>query len=204
MLPEIFLIAGAYLWFWFNLRGLAHFGEDRPKLPSVANLPRLEDGTSMMPMFSQEYAGNFVEREALPLTRPYFERLRRVLGITVLVAAVALEGPWLRTLGERLFGAVIFWWVCLSIAVILTDGIQTWRAWNELRQLLIFLDRLPLRRTLRALKGLAWGSIWKMSGNVLEERYRTISLRLESLRHLANTLTAWDPGSAVEAKNDWY
>jgi hypothetical protein len=204
MLPEILLIAGAYLWFWFNLRGLAHFGEDRPRLPKLADLPRLEDGTPMLPMFSQEDAGTPVEQEALPLTPHYLWRLITVFAITAIVSAVALEGAQVRTLGELLFGQFIFWWVCLSIAVILTDGMQTWRAWNELRQLLIYLDRLPLRRTLRALKGLAWGSIWKMSGNVLEERYRAISLQVESLRHLTNTLTAWDPDSpsAVEGLSE--
>jgi hypothetical protein len=200
MLPEILLIAGAYLWFWFNLRGLAHFGEDRPRLPKVADLPRLEDGTPMMPMFSQEYAGTLVEQAALPLTQRYLWRLSMVFAITVIVSWVALERAQVRTLGELLFGQFIFWWVCLSIAVILTDGMETWRAWNELRQLLIYLDRLPLRRTLRALKGLAWGSIWKMSGNVLEERYRAISLQVESLRHLTNTLTAWDPDSPSAAE----
>jgi len=75
--------------------------------------------------------------------------------------------------------------------VILADGFQTWRAWSELRQLLVFLDRLPLRRTLRSLKGLAWGSIWKMGGNVLEERYRFVSLQGECLRHLKNTIDEW-------------
>jgi hypothetical protein len=76
-----------------------------------------------------------------------------------------------------------------------------WRAWSELRKLLVYLDRLPLRRTLRALKGLAWGSIWKMSGNVLEERYRVISLQLESARHLTNTVQNWLPSDPCAAKN---
>jgi len=32
-----------------------------------------------------------------------------------------------------------------------------------------------------------------MSGNVLEERYRVISLQFESLRHLANATEQWAP-----------
>jgi hypothetical protein len=77
--------------------------------------------------------------------------------------------------------------------VVFADGVQTWRTWNRLRQLLVFLDRLPLRRKLRSLKGLAWGSVWKMSGNVFEERYRVISFQVESLRHLNNTVAEWEP-----------
>jgi hypothetical protein len=35
-----------------------------------------------------------------------------------------------------------------------------------------------------------------MSGNVLEERYRVMSLQGESLRHLKNTITLWRPDSS--------
>jgi hypothetical protein len=57
-----------------------------------------------------------------------------------------------------------------------------------LRQLLVFLDRLPLRRTLGALTGFSWGSVWKMSGNVLDVRYKLVSRQLECLNHLHSSL----------------
>jgi hypothetical protein len=203
LLPQFLLIAGAYLWFWCNLRGLAHFGDDRPLLPSLDDLPSLVDlqddrHTPLMPMFSREEAGDPIERAARPLTHGYLVRLAVVLVITIGVCALALQGFSVRTLGERAFGRLIFFWVCLWMAVILADGIEMWRGWSELRQLLSYLDRLPLRRTLRALKGLAWGSIWKMSGNVLEERYRVISLQFESRRHLENALAKWSPETPIE------
>jgi hypothetical protein len=141
-----------------------------------------------MPMFSREKAGYKVENAARPLTKSYLKRFLVVFAISVGACGAALQRPWLRTLGERAFGVLIFVWVSLCIAVIIADGVEMWLAWSELRRLLVFLDRLPLRRTLRALKGLAWGSIWKLSGNVLEERYRVISLQFESLRHLKNTV----------------
>lgn len=195
LLPQVLLIAGAYLWFWFSLRGLAHFGEDRPLLPTLDDLPKLDDParTPRMPMFSQERAAGPVEKAALPLTARYVGTLGTLLLLIIVVGTIALHDWCLRTLGERAFGVAIFFWVCIYIAVILADGIQLWRAWSELRQLLIYLDRMPLRRTLRALNGLAWGSIWKMSGNVLEERYRVITLQFESLRCLGNTMAAWAP-----------
>jgi hypothetical protein len=93
---------------------------------------------------------------------------------------------------------LIFFWVCLSISVILADGIEMWSAWNELHKLLIFLDRLPLRRTLRALKGLAWASVWKMSGNVLDERYRAITFQFESRTHLTNLIKTVDTGDLAQ------
>jgi hypothetical protein len=197
LLPQVLLIVGAYLWFWCNLRGIAHLGDDRPTLPKLDDLPKLE-GVPRMPMFSQEEAARPVERAARPLTRGYLLKLLLVFLVTLGACALALPADRVRTLGEQFFGEMIFVLVCLCIAVILTDGIEMWRTWNELRQLLVYLDRLRLRRTLRALKGLAWGSIWKMSGNVLEERYRVITFQFESLRHLTNTMAIWAPNEPAE------
>ena len=121
-------------------------------------------------------------------------------GISFAISLIALQGDSLRTLGERAFGRLIFFSVNLCIAVVLADGWELWIAWAELRKLLVYLDRLPLRRTLRALKHLEWGSIWKLSGNVLEDRYRVLTLQTESLRHLANIVSEWspDPSTAVD------
>jgi len=38
------------------------------------------------------------------------------------------------------------------------------------------------------LKGLCWGTIWALTSNSLEERYRIVSRQFESLRHLENCL----------------
>jgi hypothetical protein len=62
-----------------------------------------------------------------------------------------------------------------------------------LRKLLLYLDRLRLRRTLATLRGLYGGSVWKLSGNLLEERYRLISRQFESMRVLDAALRAWTP-----------
>ncbi|HTV56718.1 MAG TPA: hypothetical protein VMI06_17605 [Terriglobia bacterium] len=199
LLPQLLLIAGMYVWFWCALRGLAHFGQDRPVLPKEADLPVLNDAerTKMMPMLSREHAGDLVERRARPwdfkpplrLLHPEYAVFLAVLFLlSVLLCGLALGGVSLPTLGELAYGRFIFFWICLCIAIILADAVQLWRVWKQLHQLLLHLDRLPLQRTLRAFKGLEWGSIWKMSGNVLEERYRMITLQIQSLRHLRNLL----------------
>src|SRR5271165_5990415 len=68
---QVVLIAGLYAWFWFNLHGLALYGDDRPVLPRVNDLPDLpvaadreeeERGEHSRPakvflMFSRERAG---------------------------------------------------------------------------------------------------------------------------------------------------
>jgi hypothetical protein len=140
-----------------------------------------------MPMFSQEDAAQPLEAESIFLATNY---IRLVLPLTlcgtIIVFRLILEDHAVQTIGERLFGIMMFFWLSLCIAIILADTVQLWMTWRKLRPLLIYLDRLPLRRTLASLRRLSWGSVWAVSGNTLEERYRLISRQLESLRHLHN------------------
>jgi hypothetical protein len=178
-----------YCWFWFSLRGLAVFGDDRPLLPAKADLT-LADGTSMT-MFSCEGAQDPIEKEALPIGARYFRVFKWIYPGVVIACIVVLRSYCVRTLGERTFGIYIFFWLTLCLAVVLTDATQCWFSWRRLRDLLVDLDRLPLRRTLNALQGLSWRSVWAMSGNVLMERYCLVSRQLESMRHLENRLKEW-------------
>jgi len=186
LLPQVLLIAGLYGWVWFRLHGLALTGEDRPILPSRDNLPKLKNGSSRMPMFTREEAGDEIEHAASPFTRAY------AIGLLVLLAACLgvslLGGISVRSLGEHKFGNLILFCLNLCMAMVLANTWQLLRTWSRLRQLLVFLDRMPLRRTLNALRGLSWGSVWMIGSNVMEERYRVISRQLESLNHLRNTI----------------
>jgi len=214
LLPQVLLIVGLYAWFWFNLHGLALFGDDRPLLPRVDDLPQFEVAANrgeeehaqhtrvvkMFRMFSQEGAGQNIEANALPLGQRYLKSLLVLLPLAVSVLWVALRGDHLRSLGDHRFGTVVFFGVGVCIALILADTLQLLNTWSQLRQLLIYLDRLRLRRTFGTLKGLFGGSVWKLSGNVLEERYRLISRQFESARHLQNALAGWTSTTPAEAQ----
>ena len=214
LLPQVVLIAGLYAWFWFNLQGLALFGDDRPVLPGVKDLPVIEVAANQgeeehsqhtrqvraFLMFSQEGAAGNIEYNALPLGHRYLKSLLFLFPIALLTMWVALGEAHLRSLGDRRFGTMIFFAVTLCIGLVLADTLQLLNTWSQLRQLLIFMDRLRLRRTLGALKGLYGGGVWKLSGNVLEERYRLISRQFESARNLQNSLAAWTVRNPVEAQ----
>ena len=199
LLPQLLLITGMYLWFWFCLRGLALFGKDRPRLPKRDSLlVDPETGKPLMPMFSQEDAANPVERESIPLGTNYVQWILPITFFgTVFVFRLMLQDHAVQTVGERLFGIMMFFWLSLCIAIILADTVQLWITWRKLRPLLVYLDRLPLRRTLASLQRLCWGSAWAVSGNTLEERYRLISRQLESLQHLQNLMGKGLPLSAA-------
>jgi len=193
LVPQLLLMVGLYCWFWFALRGLALFGDDRPMLPMKADV-------KLMEMFSREVAQEPVEEEGIPAGKRYFYTLIGI-GLIVLVVWVAMFSDYyLRTLGERAFGLYMSLWLILFVSLILTDTAQCWLVWRRLHDLLVNLNRLPLRRTLHALRGQSWRSVWAMSGNVLAERYSLCSRQLEAMRHLANSLEEWRPADeAVEA-----
>jgi hypothetical protein len=212
LMPQVLLILGLYAWYYMTLHGLALFGDDRPSLPNVDDLPQLESAASkqeeahgahtrlikVFRVLSQEGAGNNIEGDARPLGGRYVRSLAYLWPISFLVFWIALGEPSLRTLGDIRFGRAIFLGVSVCIGLILADTLQLMNTWSQLRQLLIYLDRLRLRRTLATLRGLYGGSVWRLSGNVLEERYRLISRQFESMRNLHNTLTAWKTNGMEE------
>src|SRR6202040_3923834 len=78
---------------------------------------------------------------------------------------------------------VFLLWLLLSASLMVAMCWRMYRTWGEVRQLLEYLNRMTLRRTMEGLRGFSWGSVWKMSGNVLEVRYKLISRQLESMNH---------------------
>jgi hypothetical protein len=199
IVPFLSLALGLYLWFWSALHGLALFGLDRPclpplytlniKLPTAAN-PREE---LKLTMFSQERIGTPAERVAAPLAAGNLIAILIIFVVMALVVAGLSGDVPVRSLGARRYAWVFCFALDFYFCMILTESWQIWRTWSCARQLLVFLDRLGLRRTLAALHGFSWGSVWKMSGNVLDVRYKVLSRQLECLTHLHNSLSLFTP-----------
>ncbi len=195
LVPFLSLISGLYIWFWYSLHGLALFGPDRPRLPLRANLiVKVNDGEAkgqeldVLPMFSQECAAEPAEGAATPLAPHTLGFVFILFCIFLgLIVVVVREVP-VRSLGASIYAIIFCCWLDFCFSLILGAAWQLWFTWSQLRQLLVFLDRMPLRRTLGALRGFSWGTVWKMSGNVLDVRYKLLSRQLESLNHLHSSL----------------
>jgi hypothetical protein len=109
LLPQLFLFAGMYCWFWFSLRGLSLFGDDRPVLPGKNELILKDEKQShVMPMFSFEQAQLPAENGAMPIGKQYLLLLGLIFPILAIICTVVLQGAWLRTLGELFFGRYVF------------------------------------------------------------------------------------------------
>jgi hypothetical protein len=200
LIPLVALIAGLYGWFWYSLLGLALFGEDRPRLPKADGLkitPPAQQGkpeqpgaepVSVFAMLSREEAAKTMEDLSSPFSFPAWIVAGICFAGTMGVACSVFGCPPIRNLGSRAYSFVFCFWLLLCISILLANTWQLARVWLRLRPMLQFLDRLPLRRTLVALAGFSWGSVWKMGGNVLDMRYKLIFRQLESWTHLYASL----------------
>lgn len=153
-------------------------------------------------MFSQEDAAEPIEQAA---TAWHWQSVAATLGLIVLFAAVAFAmagGVPIRSLGSQRYALIFFVGLDICASLLIVEAYRLCHAWEELRRLLTFLDRLPLRRTMAALRGFSWGSVWRMSGNVLEGRYKVMSREMECMNHTITRLeeflkSVYDPGGAT-------
>ncbi len=206
--PLITLTIGLYGWFWYALEGMALFGKDRPRLPVSSGLKITQpDGTvlDVLGMLSCEGMGARTEQVCSP-SAPRVLAVGLLSFVSIIVVALLVGGEMpLRSLGSSRFAIVFSLWLTFCTSILLANAWQLHAIWSRLRQLLLFLDKLPLRRTLEALKGFSWGSVWKMSGNVLDVRYKLIFRQLENLNHLRTSLAEWgaagkSPGDSANAR----
>jgi hypothetical protein len=192
IVPIFSILIGLYIWFWFELHGLALFGPDRPCLPEIEQLA-FECNMNkkyFLRMFSKQDAAEKMESTATKFRWKVVAAIAITYALSYLVAWLIAGGVPLRSLGSQNYALVFIVWLLFGCCL---STIQAWRMydlWGRLRCLLAFLDRLPLRRTMAALNGFSWGSVWKMSGNVLEVRYKVISRQLECMNHNIATLDA--------------
>jgi hypothetical protein len=184
-LPLLLLFGGIYIWFWNSLHGLALFGRDRPLLPREDMF--CDPQGKVVPtlrMFGRE-ANAEAEYLAFPLRRNTFVlafRLFAAIGIGAWYIA-GFRTP-LRSLGSYVYALVFSLLLDVCVSWMLAEVCQFVLIWTELKCLLSFLDRLTLRRTMKALHGFSWGNVWRMSGTVLDVRYKLLSRQIEALNHL--------------------
>jgi hypothetical protein len=110
-----------------------------------------------------------------------------LLGSRWSLTGLHLVAP-IRNVGTLHFANIVCIFATGIISIILITCWQLIRLWLRLHELLLFLDKLPLRRTLQCMRGFTWNSIWELGGNILEFRYRLVYRQFEALTHLGCTL----------------
>ena len=208
IVPLALLALGMYGWTWYALKGLSLLGGDRPLLPFETDLILEIKGVKQQffTMIGAEHAARPIESYSQPFHKKTWGIAGGIFAAICLSAPVLANGSPLRSLGTERYSYFICIWVAISISIVLANVWQLMQLWLRLRALLVFIDKLPLRRTMHAMRGFTWGSIWKMGGNVLELRYKLSYRQFESLSHLEATLKALPPANIPEQKEavkDW-
>ena len=208
IVPQMALLTGLHFWFWLTQHGLALFVADRPRLPLLRDLKikaingdPAEDGQAVLPpcqgqnsqkteksldllrMFSQQGAAKEIEKAGMPLGKRRLTITAALFALLLLASLAFGNGIFLRGLGANKKALLLLLWLLACIALQLSEAWWLCKLWQKLRNLLTFLDRLPLRRTLAGMHGISWSNVWKMGGNVLEVRYKVISRQMESMNH---------------------
>jgi hypothetical protein len=214
--PLILLLApaaGVYMWFWYALQRLAYFGPDRPRLPDAKSLMLTIEGRDLpwLRMFSHEYAAKPIEKQFTDFTAESAGVLLLFALVLFLSSAFSSGGGIpIRTLAPREASYFVCGLVVVCVSLMLANAWRLLSAWMHLRALLVYLNRLRLRRSMAAIPDVSWGSVWKLGGNVLDMRYKLLTTQFESVTHLQNSLSLIDigtlpvgmtPSSLVEINN---
>jgi hypothetical protein len=206
LVPVLLISAGVYVWFWFSLHGLALFGKERCLLPNTEDLvikaPFGKDYL-VLSMFSRQDNAIELERLSKPLSREVLKIAGYLTGLFFVVPLIAEWALPLRTLGMLGYSVIIDILFCACLGLMFAETWQLYRVWGKLHRLLAYLDYLPIRRTLAALHGFSWGNVWKMSGNVLDVRYKLLSRQLECRNHLAKSLKEKMDSAGKELAASW-
>jgi hypothetical protein len=210
VMPPLAICVGVYLWFWYSLQGLALLGRDRPRLPLSESLAievvdpsgakEKKRDVNLLGMFSDEGAAAPVEKLCGPFAIRVLQRAVLIFVVQfLLVYFVGFRLPLypidvpLRSLGARAYSILICFLMDLLFSFMLANAWQLVNVWRELRRLLTHLDRIPLRRSMAAFPGVSWNSVWTISGNVLDMRYKLLTNELRCVGHLKNCLAARNP-----------
>src|ERR1035441_6684378 len=125
---------------------------------------------NLLCMFSKERAADPIARLCRPFAVGGAGMTIVLFVLQILVADMFSTGNAepIRSLGARSYATFICLLIAASVSVMLANAGQLLQTWLRLRQLLVHLDRMPLRRSMAAIPGVSWSSVWKISGNVLE------------------------------------
>lgn len=201
LVPLLAPTVGTYLWFWHSLQGLTLFGPDHPVLPPLDSLEVELPGKKQnwLGMFSSNSVGNLVEQQCIPFAGATVAVAIGLSFVLLALAEVIAGDVPIRSLGATSYGILICILMNLCVSILLANTFRLLTVWMSLRELLTFLNRLRLRRSMAAFSGISWGSVWKISGNVLEMRYKVLTRQAECATHLKNALDELRDGHRAPA-----
>jgi hypothetical protein len=198
LMPFLLLLAACFWWIWYSLAGLALQDSRAPQLPRLQDLgvvmgtgEMIRPELSRFLALSDETNADLMEAlKPLSLVRdvyrvPFIAIMMFVLiSLPSLRPVQSLEGIWF----DRFYALAL----TFVVFVLLSSLFRLTIIWMKFRDLLLALDRLPLRRGFARLTGFAWKPMWRLGGGAIGDYLRLFSREFESLMYLKSLLTSED------------
>lgn len=193
VLPMLMLLAAAYWWMWSSLKGIALVDLRRPRLPEKQDLPL------------ESYRISDTEGEQLRnVSHPFYFTWQVMIPTIVLAVgflAVLDLGHPVQTVEGKAYDWGYSALLALMVATFLGCLLKLVITWFKCRQVLVGLDRLPLRHAFSRMQRLSWSSLWTPGGSTLRETYKIMSRALENLGRLRRVLEEdWVAPIPLEAR----
>jgi hypothetical protein len=182
ILPMLVLLGAGYWWMWTSLKGIALVDLRRPRLPDKQDLP-----------FDYYRISDSEGEQLRNVSHPFFFTWQ-VMICTIVLAIGVLAVMDLKHPVQTVEGLAYDWGysllLALMVATFLGCLLKLVITWFKCRQVLVGLDRTPLRHAFSRMKRLSWSSLWTPGGSSLRETYKIMSRALENqvrLRHVLKT-----------------
>jgi hypothetical protein len=193
VLPILVLLAAGYWWMWNSLKGIALVDLRRPRLPEKQDLPL------------ESYRISDTEGEQLRRVSHPFDYSWEVIIPTIVLAVgflLVLDlGHPVQTVEGKPYDWGFTLLLALMVATFLGCLLRLVMTWFKCRQILMGLDRSPLRHAFSRMKNLSWDSLWTPGGSTLRETYKIMSRALENLARLQRLLEEdWGAPIPVDAR----
>jgi hypothetical protein len=193
VLPILMLLAAGYWWMWNSLKGIALVDLRRPRLPEKKDLPL------------ESYRISDTEGEQLRSVSHPFDFNWEVIIPTIVLAMgflLVLDlGHPVQTIEGKPYDWGFTLLLALMVATFLGCLLKLVITWFKCRQILMGLDRSPLRHAFSRMKNLSWDSLWTPGGSTLRETYKIMSRALENLARLQRVLEEdWSASIPLEAR----
>lgn len=193
VLPMLMLLAAGYWWMWNSLKGIALVDLRRPRLPEKQDLPL------------ESYRISDTEGEQLrSVSHPFHFNWEVIIPTIVLAVGFLLVldlGHPVQTVEGKPYDWGFTLLLALMVATFLGCLLKLVMTWFKCRQILMGLDRSPLRHAFSRMKNLSWDSLWTPGGSTLRETYKIMSRALENLARLQRVLEEdWAASIPLEAR----
>jgi hypothetical protein len=166
----LLLICGAILWWtWYQLKTGSWFGVRRPLLPR-------RDAIWWLP--THERFGNAGSARTLLFTRNF------AVICFLFSAALWVQPLRLHSLEGKGFDTLYNIAACFALILLLNCLYAAWEYWRRCRDLLMALNRTPLRYSFMEIRGFEWQRVWSLSGADSAFVYRPMSRARQALDRL--------------------